>query len=88
MAELCRFYGMIIRMFFDDALKRHKPHIRVVCAEYEAAVGLDGEILSGDLPLKQIKLLQAWIILHEDELYAEWTKAVRHEQLGKIEPLA
>ena len=45
------------------------------------------ELLGGDLPAKQLKLVQAWAILHEDELYEAWNKAVRGLPVGKIEPL-
>lgn len=37
--------------------------------------------------MKKLTILQAWMILHEDELYAAWNKAVRNEQFEKIEPL-
>jgi hypothetical protein len=59
----------------------------VYCGEYEASVGVDGELLAGSLPMKKLTILQAWMILHEDELYAAWNKAVRNEQFEKIEPL-
>jgi hypothetical protein len=87
MPELCRFYGMIIKMIFGDNIQHNKPHIHVYYGEYEASVGIDGELLAGSLPVKQLKLLQAWLILHEDELYATWNKAVRNEPFNKIEPL-
>ncbi len=57
---------MIIKLIFLDNDKHHKPHIYVYYREYEASVGLDGELLSGSIPIKKLKLLQAWIILHEE----------------------
>lgn len=87
MLELCRFYGIIIKMIFGDNVQHNKPHVHVYCGEYEASVGIDGELLAGSLPVKQLKLLQAWLILHEDELYATWNKAVRNEPFNKIDPL-
>ena len=62
-------------------------HIHVQYAEYKAAVGLDGELLAGSFPEKQLRLVRAWLIIHEDELYAFWNKAVRAEPIGKIDPL-
>ena len=56
-------------------------------AEYEASVGVDGELLAGSLPVKQLKLVQAWAAIHEDELYAAWNNAVRNIPFGKIDPL-
>jgi hypothetical protein len=87
MPELCRFHGMIIKLIYGDIIQHNKPHIHVYSAEHEASIGIDGELLAGSLPVKQLKLLQAWLIIHEDELYAAWNKAVRNEPFGKIEPL-
>lgn len=59
MPELCRFYNIVIKMIYSDDGQHHKPHFHVYFAEYEASVGLDGELLAGSLPVKQLKLVQA-----------------------------
>ena len=87
MPELCRFYNIVITMLYNDDSQHHKPHFHVYYNEYEASVGIDGELLAGSLPLKQLKLVQAWAVIHEDELYAAWNNAVRSKPFGKIEPL-
>jgi len=46
-----------------------------------------GNLLDGDLPGKQMKLVQAWIALHSDELMADWIMAAAGETPYKIEPL-
>jgi hypothetical protein len=74
-------------MLFKDITQHNKPHIHVTWAEHEASIGIDGELLSGSLPSKQFKLIQAWLILHEDELYMAWNKAVQSQPFDKIEPL-
>ena len=74
-------------MFFSDDDKHHKPHFHAAYNEYEASIGIDGELLAGKFPPKQLKLVQAWAVIHEDELYAAWNNAVRELPLGKIEPL-
>lgn len=48
---------------------------------------IDGEILSGELPRKQLRLVQAWIELHRDELMADGELAVSGENPYKIAPL-
>ncbi len=78
---------MSIKLLYGDNVQHNKPHIHVYCGEYEASVGIDGELLAGSLPVKKLKLLEAWIILHEEELYIAWNKAVRHEPFDRIEPL-
>lgn len=87
MPELCRFFNIIIQMNFNDSDRHHKPHFHVQYAEYQASVGVDGEMLAGNLPTKQLKLVQAWAAIHEDELYEAWNNAVRNMPLNKIEPL-
>lgn len=87
MPELCRFFNIIIQMFFDDDSQHHKPHFHVTYAENEAVVAVDGELLAGHLPARQFKLVQAWAAIHEDELYAAWNRAVRSLPPEKIEPL-
>lgn len=47
----------------------------------------DGELLSGNLHPKKLKMVQAWMIIHEEELLADWKLAVRGEPTFKIEPL-
>ena len=87
MPELCRFNGIVITMLFKDIQRHNKPHIHVSYTDYEASIGIDGELLSGSLPTKQFKLIQAWLILHEEELYSAWNKAVQGRPFEKIEPL-
>ena len=87
MPELCRFYNIVIKMIYMDDGQHNKPHFHVMYAEYEASVGIDGELLAGSLPVKQLKLVQAWAAIHEDELYAAWNNAVRGIPFGRIAPL-
>jgi hypothetical protein len=87
MPEISRFYGIIIKMIFSDDAQHHKPHFHVYYNEHTASIGIDGELLTGSLPLKQLKLVVAWAALHENELYAAWNKAVKNEHYDKIEPL-
>lgn len=87
MPELSRFFNIVIKMIFSDTSQHHKPHIHVYYAEYEATIGIDGELLAGSLPVKQLKLVEAWMAIHEDELYEAWNKAVRNIPFDKIEPL-
>ena len=88
MPELCRFAGMIIKMLYKDNAQHNKPHVHVFYGEYEASVGVDGELLAGALPVKQLKIVVGWLALHEEEVYAAWNKAVCGEPFEKIKPLA
>ncbi len=48
---------------------------------------LDGEIISGSLPRKQMRLVQAWIELYQDSLMVDWKLAISGEEPFRIEPL-
>ena len=74
-------------MYLIDS-RHHLPHIHARYAEFEASVGIeDGELMAGDLPRKQLRLVQAWIELHRDELMANWELAISGETPYKIAPL-
>ncbi|MDR1453957.1 MAG: DUF4160 domain-containing protein [Candidatus Margulisbacteria bacterium] len=77
---------MVIQMYFADTRRHHKPHIHVIYNKHKATIALDGELLDGKLPVKELRRVLAWIILREDELYAAWNRAVRKESIGKIKP--
>lgn len=75
-------------MFHFDNRKHHRAHIHVHYGEFEAVISIDdGDILEGDLPKSRMKLVQAWIEIHKDELMADWQLAVEGQQTFKIEPL-
>lgn len=75
-------------MLYEVGTKHNKPHVHAEYGEYEASVGIDGEVLAGVLPEKQYKLVAAWLALHEDELYEAWNNAVQMKPMHKIMPLS
>lgn len=71
-----------------DNRHHHLPHIHARYAEFEASIGIDdGDVLAGELPRKQLRLVQAWIELRRDELLADWTLAATGQTPYKIDPL-
>ena len=88
MPILSVFYGIIVRMYFYDNRQHHLPHIH---AEYQGHKSvfdiISGEPIEGELPRKQLRLVQAWIELRRDELLADWELAVNGENPVKIAPL-
>ncbi len=88
MPVISMFYGIIIRLYTLDNTHHHLAHIHAKYAEFEASIDIEnGEILAGELPRKQLRLVQAWIELHRDELKADWELAANGENPYKIEPL-
>lgn len=74
-------------MFYNDTVQHYKPHVHVYYGEYAASAGIDGELLAGSFPVRQLKMVVGWLALHEEEAYAAWNHAVRGETFDKIKPL-
>ncbi len=81
------FYGIIVRMYCAPS-EHNPPHIHVYYNEYKAIVDINRcELTDGSLPNKQKKLVEAWTVLHQEELLADWHLAQNGELPYKIEPL-
>ncbi len=87
MPTLSMFFGIIIRMYY--APKEHNPpHIHAVYNDNEAVFRIsDGSLTTGDIPAKQVRLVQAWIEIHQEELLANWELCQNGEVPFKIDPL-
>jgi len=81
-------YGILVSIFFEDNDRHSLPHIHVRYSGEKASVAIeDGRILAGSIPQKQLKMVQAWIEIHKDELFADWELAAAGEEPFRIAPL-
>ena len=87
MPALSMFYGIIVRMQSEKGARHHKPHIHAIYGDDEIVIALDGEVLEGSIPIRQRKMLEGWMAIHEDELMANWRMLSAGEGYFKIEPL-
>ncbi len=88
MAIIAMFYGIIVSMYYLDNKRHHVPHIHVKYQGQDAVIAIpDGKILEGDIKSNKMKLIQAWIEIHQDELMADWELAASGETVFKIDPL-
>jgi len=72
MPVISRFYGLIIKMYFQQS-EHQPPHIHVSYAEYAGSIIIaNGEVLEGDLPNKALSLVREWLSLHREELQKMW----------------
>jgi hypothetical protein len=84
--EVSRFYGIVIRMYFED---HSPPHFHAYYGEYDALINIHTmAVISGRLPPRALGLVIEWALLHQDELQTAWERARNLEPLGKIAPLA
>lgn len=83
--EISRFFGIIIRMFFDE---HNPPHIHAEYQGQKAVFDLNGNVARGNLGSRTAtKLVREWIDLHVTELQADWELAQAGMEIKRIAPL-
>ena len=87
MPTISMFFGIIIRMYY--ASKEHNPpHIHVYYNDYVAIINISNMVLlEGEMPTKQLRLVLAWMEIHQEELLANWKLCQNGEKPFKIESL-
>lgn len=86
MLGVSRFYGIIIRMFYND----HLPtHFHALCGDSNAQISIEsGEIINANLPRRALRLVQDWTELHRQELIKNYNESQKDGGIiCKIEPL-
>jgi hypothetical protein len=88
MPEISRFFGIIIRMYVEVGGPHHHPHLH---AYYQNAVGIyridQIEMIEGTLGKREQRLVEAWMVLHQNELLENWDRLQSGEVPFKIVPL-
>lgn len=85
MPEISRFFGIVIKMFFND---HNPPHFHAEYASDLALIDIRNlTVFSGYLPPRVLGLVIEWAVLHQQELLADWERARTREELKKITPL-
>jgi hypothetical protein len=88
MPTISMFYGILIALFYGDSLRHNTPHIHARYQGDKASLAIgDGALLAGELPAKQLRMVQVWIDIHRDELMADWELAQAGEEPFRIAPL-
>jgi len=86
MPRISHFYGITITMHWREG-HHGRPHFHARYAEHKASFDLQGKIIVGYLPRRQLLLVQAWVELHTEELIADWQRVVNKESPIPIDPL-
>jgi len=85
MPEISRFFGIIIRMYYDD---HEPPHLHAEYQGSKALLDFRGSILRGTLGSRTaLRLVREWIDIHETELEEDWELARAGKGIKKIAPL-
>ena len=85
MPEISRFFGIIIRMFYDE---HNPPHFHAEYSGKKAVFDFNGNVIKGGLESRTAtKLVREWVDLHILELEEDWKLATENQEIHKIEPL-
>jgi hypothetical protein len=85
MPEISRFFGIVIKMYFNDHMP---PHFHAEYGEHIAELSIDTlEVLRGYLPNRVLGLVLEWAAIHRNELRTNWLSARTKEPLSPIAPL-
>ncbi len=85
MPTISMFRGIKIYINWNDHIP---PHFHASYAGQEIIVSInDLEVLDGEMPSKQLKMVLGWAAFHQTELIENWELAVKKQDLFTIDPL-
>ncbi len=85
MPEISRFFGIVIKMYWDD---HNPPHFHAFYGGEQALIDIaTPSLFAGSLSPRALGLVIEWTTLYQDELLADWERAKGQEPLAPIEPL-
>ena len=85
MPTISMFRGIKIYINWSDHMP---PHFHAVYAGHDILVSInDLEVIEGDMPSKQMKMVLGWAAFHQTELQENWELAVNKQELFAIDPL-
>lgn len=85
MPEICRFFGIIIAMYYNE---HNPPHFHVRYGDHKAEIDIRTlSVLAGQLPPRALGLVIEWASQHQGELMNDWELARQDAELKHIAPL-
>lgn len=85
MPEVSRFFGISIRMYFDD---HNPPHFHAIYAGNEVEIGIDPlTVARGRFPRRALGLVLEWAALHRQKLLENWDRIHNDRAPESIDPL-
>ena len=88
MPEISRFFGIIIRIFAEAGAPHHSPHFHAFYQHSVAIFDIETiELIGGQLPRKERRLVEAWAEMHQGELRENWERLQTGRLPYRITPL-
>ena len=84
MPEICRFYGIVIFVHYDD----HEPlHFHARYQRQEVTMDIQTGLVQGEMSRRALRMLFEWSEKHQEELERNWQRARERKPLERIPPL-
>jgi len=85
MPEICRFYGIIISIFYGE---HNPPHFHARYGKNKVAIDIRNlKALEGEIPPRAFRMVKEWASQHKEELMRGWELARANKPPEKIAPL-
>jgi hypothetical protein len=84
MPEISRFYGIIIKMYFNE---HNPPHFHMEYQDYEAVMNIETGELTGKMSRRALNLVYDWLDQNKEALLENWKRIEERKPLKKIKPL-
>jgi len=85
MPEISRFFGIVIKMYYED---HPPPHFHAEYGEHEVLIDIRTlVVIGGHLPPRALGLVVEWASQHQTQLLVLWERAVQQQSLYRLPPL-
>lgn len=85
MPTISAFYGILIRMYWNE---HAPPHFHAIYNENEILINIKTlEIIDGNMPNRALSLILEWSFNNRDELLENWELCQKNQHPHKIDPL-
>lgn len=85
MPTISQFFGIVIRMYFDD---HGPPHFHAYYGEHSVIMEIESlRVRAGALPRRAMAMVLEWAAEHREDLRADWRLAEAHRPLRQVKPL-
>jgi len=79
MPTICVFYGITVRMYYDD---HSPPHFHVFYGDFAAKISIDaGDVIAGTLPGRVLAITREWSEINRAGRIENWRRCQLHESL-------
>lgn len=85
MPTISMFFGILIRMYFND---HPPPHFHARYNEHQAVIEIESlSLVEGSLPKRALSLVIEWATIHKVELLSDWSLCQAKQEPFQIDPL-